>query len=92
MTIDEARYALVASSLGLLRAVECDLDRTLRLLHGTGRATGLPPSQRQLVSAHRLLVRTLRADGLDAVVEEELGGLASLLEREWTKSAQSKAS
>ena len=92
MTIDEARAALVASSLKVIRTVNCDLARTVRLLHGTGRTTGLSSRQRRVVSEHRLLVQTLRADGLDLVVDEELEGLTSLLEREWNKTSQKKAS
>jgi hypothetical protein len=92
MTADEARSALVASSLELIRAIDCDLSRTLRLLYGTGRVTGLSSKQRQVVSAHRLLVQTLKADGLETIAHEELEGLASLLEREWVESPQTKAS
>ena len=91
MTVDEARSALVASSLELIRAVDCDLARALRLLHGTGRTTGLTPRQRTIVLSHRMLVRTLTADGLGNIVEEELEGLGSLLEREWVQVAQKRA-
>jgi hypothetical protein len=92
MTIDEARAALVASSLELIRVVDCDLRRTTRLLHGNGRTTGLSSRQRRVVASHRMLVRTLAADGLGGVVEEELEGLVSLLDREWKKSLHAKAS
>lgn len=79
------------SALKLIRLVSCDLSRTCRLLQGRGRTTGLSPIQRRVVSEHRLLVQTLRADGLGIVVDEEIDGLMSLLEREWSESSHKKA-
>ncbi|MDQ3956274.1 MAG: hypothetical protein M3285_12080 [Actinomycetota bacterium] len=91
MTIDEARAALVSSSLKVIRLVNCDLARTCRLLQGTGRTTGFSQGQRRAVSEHRLLVQSLQTDGLGTVVDEEIEGLTSLLEREWSESSQRKA-
>lgn len=92
MTTDEARAAVVVSALGVIRSIDCDLDRTIRLLRGRGRATGLSTKQRKTLAEHRLLVRALQADGLGGIVDEEIDGLASLLEREWMSAARSEAS
>ncbi len=92
LTVDEARAGFVASALGIIRRVDCDLERMAGLLSGEGRATGLPAEQRELVSAHRLLLRRLEASGLGWLVVEELEGLNSLLEHETRHLRRSRAS
>lgn len=76
ITLDEARAAVAASALELVRNWSLDHERLLASIRGDARVV-LPQREAQRVSAHLRLIRALRRDGLGWLVEEELDGVCS---------------
>lgn len=77
LTVDEARDLFGASAIALVDALDCSPARLNRLLRAKGTTKGLPGDARQVVKAHRVVVRQVLASDHAWVLEEQIEGALS---------------